>query len=684
MDTIGQRVSRPPDRPLMVWDGDCHFCGGWIRRWQTLTGDQIDYQPYQKVGRRFPEISEADYTQAVHLILPDGSVRRAAQAVFTALSYASCFGCGLGLKLYQRSPTFARVTESAYRFVAGHRMFFSRLTRLLWGDPAPSTFRFSGLLFTRALGLIFLVAFISFWGQAGGLVGDHGILPIRDYFAAIAAEPNSTALDHFWNAPSLLWLAPDNTGLLSVLIAGSVCATLAMFGLVPAWALLGCVIAYGSLRNGVPIFLNFQWDALILETGFVALLVAPWGWWQSPFALRDPPKIGRWSAWWLFFKLMFLSGLVKIITNDSGPGPDHPDAFRRFVSWITDVPVGKNTWLDGTALQYHYFTQPIPATTSWWFAHLSPGFQAFSMGLTLFIEILTPFAFFTPRRLRHAAAILQLFLQFMLLATGNYGFFNLLAIALALFLFDDAFWPPRVQRILNRSPAVASSVRSASASIPVDSKLETRNSKLRLPFATWTRGLIAACIFFIGLIQIRESWLMRSRAPDAPTPSFGSFTLWADSLSNDASRLGLVNAYGLFRVMTTERPEIIIEGTNDGVHWLPYEFYWKPGDVMRPPAFTTPHMPRLDWQMWFAALEIYESHGQSIPGWLPQFLYQLQQGNPEVLALLEKNPFPDSPPNQLRLRVFLYTFTSADEHEKTGAWWTHDPDPVLTLTSQAR
>jgi hypothetical protein len=95
-------------------------------------------------------------------------------------------------------------------------------------------------------------------------------------------------------------------------------------------------------------------------------------------------------------------------------------------------------------------------------------------------------------------------------------------------------------------------------------------------------------------------------------------------------------------------------------------------------------MPRLDWQMWFAALEIYESHGQSIPGWLPQFLYQLQQGNPEVLALLEKNPFPDSPPNQLRLRVFLYTFTSADEHEKTGAWWTHDPDPVLTLTSQAR
>jgi hypothetical protein len=33
-----------------------------------------------------------------------------------------------------------------------------------------------------------------------------------------------------------------------------------------------------------------------------------------------------------------------------------------------------------------------------------------------------------------------------------------------------------------------------------------------------------------------------------------------------------VNAYGLFAVMTTTRPEIIVEGSNDGVEWKAYEF----------------------------------------------------------------------------------------------------------------
>src|SRR5205807_2927415 len=63
-----------------------------------------------------------------------------------------------------------------------------------------------------------------------------------------------------------------------------------------------------------------------------------------------------------------------------------------------------------------------------------------------------------------------------------------------------------------------------------------------------------------------------------------------------------VNGYGLFRVMTTERPEIVIEGSRDGVEWSEYGFRWKPGDVHRRPAFVAPYMPRLDWQMWFAAL----------------------------------------------------------------------------------
>jgi hypothetical protein len=305
---------------------------------------------------------------------------------------------------------------------------------------------------------------------------------------------------------------------------------------------------------------------------------------------------------------------------------------------------------------------------------LPPWFQAGSLWFTLFIEVVTPFAFFGPRRLRHAAALLQLLLQFLLLATGTYGFFNFLAIALCFLLLDDAFWPARVQRLLQRSPALP------------NSKLETRNSKLSFPLAAWVRGLVAAFILIVGLIQIWETWLSRTHAGPVPAspPAESSLAAAAHSLSVHTQRLGLVNAYGLFRVMTTERPEIIVEGSTDGVHWLPYEFFWKPGDLARPPAYVSPHMPRLDWQMWFAALELYESHGQSLPFWLPHFLQQLQLNNPEVLALVETNPFPKQPPAYLRLRLFLYTFPTEAEHDRTGNWWSRPAEPEFTLTSQPR
>ena len=105
----------------------------------------------------------------------------------------------------------------------------------------------------------------------------------------------------------------------------------------------------------------------------------------------------------------------------------------------------------------------------------------------------------------------------------------------------------------------------------------------------------------------------------------------------------VVNGYGLFRVMTKERREIVIEGSADGIDWLPYEFKWKPGDVMRAPGWCAPHQPRLDWQMWFAALSSYEQNR-----WFQAFVVRLLQNKPEVTRLLQRNPFPDSPPRYVR------------------------------------
>jgi hypothetical protein len=131
------------------------------------------------------------------------------------------------------------------------------------------------------------------------------------------------------------------------------------------------------------------------------------------------------------------------------------------------------------------------------------------------------------------------------------------------------------------------------------------------------------------------------------------------------SPLQSVNRYGLFAVMTTHRPEIIVEGSADGEIWKPYEFRWKPGDVLRRPRFVAPHQPRVDWQMWFAALE---SCGEN--QWLVNLLGRLLQGEPSVLRLLATNPFPAGPPRYIRTLLYEYRFTDRATRKATGAWWT--------------
>ena len=98
--------------------------------------------------------------------------------------------------------------------------------------------------------------------------------------------------------------------------------------------------------------------------------------------------------------------------------------------------------------------------------------------------------------------------------------------------------------------------------------------------------------------------------------------------------------------------------------WLPYEFKWKPGDVKRAPGWCAPHQPRLDWQMWFAALETPQQNP-----WFLRLLEELLRGSPPVIGLLERNPFPDKPPRYMRAMFYDYRFTTAEEHRQTGAWW---------------
>jgi hypothetical protein len=169
----------------------------------------------------------------------------------------------------------------------------------------------------------------------------------------------------------------------------------------------------------------------------------------------------------------------------------------------------------------------------------------------------------------------------------------------------------------------------------------------------WTRKALVALVLLVSIPPLAEACGSRWDWP-------GPIRLLGEALAPFRS----INGYGLFAVMTTERPEITVEGSRDGVLWLPYGFKWKPGDPDRAPAYVAPYQPRLDWQMWFAALG-----GPQDNPWFIPFLVKLLQGSPDVLGLLQTNPFPEGPPRFIRALVDDYYFTDWKTHFQTGAWW---------------
>jgi lipase maturation factor 1 len=120
-------------------------------------------------------------------------------------------------------------------------------------------------------------------------------------------------------------------------------------------------------------------------------------------------------------------------------------------------------------------------------------------------------------------------------------------------------------------------------------------------------------------------------------------------------------------VMTTSRIEIEVQGSEDGESWQSYGFKYKPGDVTRRPPWVAPYQPRLDWQMWFAALGSYQQNP-----WFTNFMLRLLQRSPDVTALLATNPFPNGPPRYIRALTYDYRFTDLAARRTTGDWWRRE------------
>ncbi len=454
--------------------------------------------------------------------------------------------------------------------------------------------RLARWLYLRALAIVVLVAVGSLWMQLDGLIGSNGTWPA----AAQMKQLHQASGLSFFDVPTLAWISVSDGFLHALCAASVVLALLLLAGLWPRGVLALLWLAWMSLVHVGGPFLSFQWDMLLIETLFFSIFFAAAGIRPTLATEREPPGWARFILQFLAFKLTFSSGIVKLSSGDP-------------------------SWKDLTALGYHYWTQPLPAWTSY-VAHQWPMFIHQVSCLVMFICELPLAALALGTRKPRLIAAGGLFaLQVALTAAGNYSYFNLLSAVLCLPLLDDA--------------------------------------ALRALAPRWKWPLLSPPPHFA------RRWVWRAGIGLATFYALVSalvFLRGANGVLDALYPFSTINRYGAFAVMTKSRPEIILEGSRDGETWTPWEFKYKPGRLDVRPGFIAPYQPRLDWQMWFAAL----GNCQSNP-WILSLQWKLLQGSAPVRGLLATDPFGDAPPKYIRSIVWDYRFAPL---ELKGVWWARE------------
>jgi hypothetical protein len=264
---------------------------------------------------------------------------------------------------------------------------------------------------------------------------------------------------------------------------------------------------------------------------------------------------------------------------------------------------------------------------------MPPWFHSAGVLFNHFVELVVPFFVFAPRTPRHAAGLLIVAFQGVLIVSGNLSFLNWLTIVVAIACFDDRLLGRLVpRRLVERAGALA------------EERAEPSRAQRVVSI-----GLLAV----IGVLSVQPALNLVSPR---------------QLMNFSFDRLHLVNTYGAFGSVSRERYEVVIEGTMDEVpdddaEWLAYELPCQPGDPMRAPCVASPYHYRLDWQMWFAALSDYERED-----WIVRLAYLLLRGEPSVRSLFERDPFGGRAPRFLRARLFRYELFRAGP-----GWWRREP-----------
>lgn len=432
------------------------------------------------------------------------------------------------------------------------------------------------------------------------------------------------------------------------------------------------LIAFSSLARQVeglfPLtgpghFPGFEWDwtlqpvavlgavgALVVTLGYLSGALLPLLWLAYLFLAN---ALGEF-LWFQWDSLLLETGLLAVLVPGLGWTPRSlvppPALVRWLYRWLlfrvvffsgwAKLASGDPSWRSLTALQYHFETQPLP-TWLGWLTHALSGKALQGCAVLMFLaELAAPILYFFPRKPRLFAFICTAILMLGINLSGNYGFFGWNAFVLSLWLLDDQ----ALRRLVPRRLLDSASARGRPPGPPARARR----------WAVAAYALVALSVTALGARSVSEAV--------APLRSF--------------------NGYGVFAVMTTVRNEIVIEGSDDQANWKEYEFKWKPGSLSRRPAVLPFHMPRLDWQMWFAALGTYDRNA-----WFQELLQELLRNDARVLELLHSNPFPGQPPNHIRSTLYRYRFTTPVERAQTGDWWRRERlgpySPVLSRSPDA-
>lgn len=461
-------------------------------------------------------------------------------------------------------------------------------------------------VFLRCIAALYLVTFLSLLWQIPGLLGENGISPAQENLELARL---SLGAERYLAFPTLFWLNSSDAFLYVLCGAGVAGSCLLFLGVSPIVLVPFLWIVHLSFFTVGEELLEFQWDALLLEVGFLALFLAPRGLYPG-FARNDPPsRPVLWLYRLLLFRLVFIAGMVRL----------------------------HYVLLEGvTAFEVPFVSQPVP-TLLGWYANGTPAAFRIGLGAVLLAsQLLAPFLLFMPRRIRVGACAALILQQVALMAIGLYLMTGLLTIAVCITLLDDAFWRGLVR-------GAAQWIRRK-GDVPA-----SRTSPLR----SFAVGMAAVPILILSAIQLVTPLVSPDGWPER-----------ADTVVALFEPFHIINTYETFALAPEQRPEIIIEGSMDGQTWKPYEFRAKTGDLQKAPLWLQPGLSRLDTRMRLAAMTEVSANP-----WIVALMSRLLEGSPEVLTLLGDNPFPLAPPRHIRAVRYVYTFNNAETAFREGRWW---------------